>query len=231
MQGRDHRPELAEVGDRVGDREAPLGHQTARLGRRHRGVRAHDGDAQRLGHRQREQFQRVIAPNQHQAARHAGRDVVGVDAARDRALALQGAGDELAPVERPAEQLADREGPRDAAGGRTAQPACQRHALFEPEPDAGRPFAGRAGVEEPQGRRGGDAHDVAGRVGRQSVRVPANAGDLDPGPVGPLRVHQVARLLQGQPEHVEAGPEVRQGRRSEDANAVPYRHGRLQARS
>ncbi len=124
------RAQIAGVGDDVGQREGAAGELRARLGRRDLAVRVDDDDEQAVGDRQPHQVERVVAPDEHDAAQHGRGDVVGVGRPARRALAGHGALHEGVRGERASQGLVgrDRAGRRRRAGA--AQPARERHPLL-----------------------------------------------------------------------------------------------------
>jgi hypothetical protein len=76
----------------------------------------------------------------------------------------------------------------------------------------------RLGAELRQHRRGGDTGDIHGRVGAQQPLVSGHDGNLDAGPLRPVRLDHVTRPGQREAEHVESRTEVAHARRREDAD-------------
>ena len=138
MQRRHQRGDVPQVGDRLADGEPFLRHQPARLGGQHLGMRMDQDDAQRVGHRQRDQIERIRRPDQDNSAQHARRHVVGVRRSRRRRLSPQRARHQVVRRQHAPEQRVHRHRARHAAGRGTPEPAAKRHLLVQPEPDAAR---------------------------------------------------------------------------------------------
>ena len=191
-----------------------------------------DDDDTELGrNRQRDQLERIVASDEHDSAQQARRGVVRMGCSRGGALAFEGARNQLTPRQATAEELVDRHRTGDAAGCGAAESTRQRHLLVQPQANthpspwslvlaAGRwPLILEAA--EHVGRR--DADHVPRRIRGQGVPRTGHRNDLHTGLVVQLGLHQVARLLEGQPEDVEPGSEIRDGGRREHAHTRGHR--------
>ena len=127
---------LPRFGTIVVERVRAALHEPPRLGRRDFAVRVHDADMKILGQRQRDDIERLIASYQHDAAHHAGRDVIGVRRPGRGPLAFHRARHDVTLRQRPAQQLVHGNSAGRAARARAAEPARKRHLFVQPQPHA-----------------------------------------------------------------------------------------------
>ncbi len=170
-----------------------------------------------LGHRQAHEVEGLDGADQDDAAEQRRRDVVQV-ASGDGFLRDQAGLDEGHRVQRRAEQRVHRDGTGHGGRGASALTAGERQPLANRQPDPPSPEA--RGPDLLEDSAGGKPGGVSVRLTRE-LRM-ARIQDREARGVDPLGRDGVAWALDGQPQDVEAGPDVSDTRGCErrDASAA-----------